>query len=178
MRTLGLLALLALLAEPARYVFFGRLPVQPDLVLGIVVVASLRLPPPRGAWAGLMLGVLRDLIQGTPVGSEALPLALVGWGVGILGRSVYREAFVTHVLVTLGAGLVKSVLSYCILRGGELGGLPVYLLRAALPSAALTALLVPLGDRSLLGARRRRATWTRSTLRTLREHEGKTFHKR
>jgi rod shape-determining protein MreD len=172
------LALLALLAEAVRYVFFGRLPIQPDLLLGIVVLASLRLPPPRGAVVGLVLGLLRDLLVGTPVGHEALPMALIGWFVGLLGRSVYREAFVTQVLMTLGAGLVKPILTYAILRGEDLAGLPLYFLRIGAPSAILTAFLAPLGERSLLRPRPRRFAWSRTTLRRLREYEGKTLFKR
>lgn len=178
MRTIAGLALLALLAEAVRYVFFGRIPIQPDLLLGIVVLASLRLPPPRGAVVGLVLGILRDLLVGTPVGHEGLPMALIGWSVGLLGRSVYREAFVTHVLMILGAGLVKPILTYVILRGDALAGLPLYFLRIGIPSAVLTSFLVPLGEWSLLRPRSRRFAWSRTTLRRLREHEGQTLFKR
>jgi rod shape-determining protein MreD len=176
MKTMWRLLLLAFLAELARYVLLGRLPVQPDLLVGIVVMAALRLPLPRGAAMGLALGLLRDLMAGNPIGTEALPITLVGWGVGLVGRSVYREAFVTHVLMTFGASLLKPLLTYGIVRG-DLSGLPWYFVRIAVPSAFLTALLVPLGDRSFRG-RTRRTTWSRSTLRTLREYERQSSIKR
>jgi len=170
LKTVGRLLALAFLAEIARYVLFGRIPAQPDLLVGIVVVAALRLPPPRGAVVGLALGLLRDLLAGNPAGTEALPITVIGWGVGLVGRSVYKEAFVTHVLMTFGAALLKPIMTYVIVRG-DLSGLPWYFVRIAVPSALLTALLVPLGDRSLRRGRNRRLVWSRTTLRTLREYE-------
>jgi rod shape-determining protein MreD len=176
-KTVGWLLLLAFAAEMIRYVLFGRFTAQPDLLLGIVVVAALRLPPPRGAVVGLCLGLLRDLMAGNPIGTEALPITLVAWGVGMAGRTVYREAFVTHALMTFGAGLLKALLTYGIVHG-DLSGLPWYFVRIALPSALLTAILVPLGDRSLRLGRNRRTGWTRNNLRTLREYEKQASFKR
>jgi rod shape-determining protein MreD len=176
-KTIGWLLLLAFIAEMIRYVMFGRFAAQPDLLLGIVVVAALRLPPPKGAVVGLCLGLLRDLVAGNPIGIEALPITLVAWGVGMAGRTVYREAFVTHVLMNFGAALVKPLLTYAIVHG-DLSGLPWYFVRIALPSALLTGILVPLGDRSLRLGRNRRTTWTRATLRTLREYEKQASIKR
>jgi len=101
----------------------------------------------------------------------------MGWGVGLVGRSVYREALVTHVLMTFGAALLKPIFTYVIVRG-DLSGLPWYVLRVAVPSAFLTALLVPLADRSLRLGRGRRPAWSRTTLRTLREYEKQAGIKR
>jgi rod shape-determining protein MreD len=176
-KSLGWMLLLAFVAEMIRYVIFGRFAAQPDLLLGIVVVAALRLPPPRGAVAGLCLGLLRDLLAGNPVGTEALPITVVGWGVGLVGRTVYREAFVTHVLMTFGAALTKPILTYATVHG-ELSGLPWYFVRIAVPSALMTAILVPIGDRSLRLGRSRRPAWSRTTLRTLREYEKQASIKR
>jgi rod shape-determining protein MreD len=176
-KTVGWLLLLAFAAEMVRYVLFGRFTAQPDLLLGIVVVAALRLPPPRGAVVGLCLGVLRDLVAGNPIGTEALPITLVAWGVGMAGRTVYREAFVTHVLMSFGAATAKPLLTYLIVHGG-LSGFFWYFVRIALPSAVMTAILVPLGDRALGLGRNRRTAWSRTTLRTLREYERQSTIKR
>jgi rod shape-determining protein MreD len=176
-KTVGWLLLLAFAAEMVRYVLFGRFAAQPDLLLGIVVVAGLRLPPPRGVVVGLCLGLLRDLLAGNPIGTEALPITLVAWGVGVAGRTVYREAFGTHVLMNFGAGMAKPLLTYLIVHGG-LSGFFWYFVRIALPSAVLTAILVPLGDRSLGLGRNRRPAWSRTTLRTLREYEKQASLKR
>jgi rod shape-determining protein MreD len=134
---------LALLLEAVRLVFFGRLPIQPDFLLGMVVVLALLKRPPTGAVAGFGLGVLRDLLYGSPIGIEALPLTLIGWGAGSLGRTMYRESPLTQGVIILAAGLFRGALLYLVLRGGQADGLFAYVFRIALPSAAVTALLVP-----------------------------------
>ncbi len=136
--------LLGLGLEALRLSLFARFPAQPDFLLGITVVVALARRPPAGAAAGFLLGAMRDVIYGNPIGAAALPMTLVGWAVGSLGRSVYRESGVTQGLVLMVAGLGKGFLVYLFLRGGELAGVPSYLLRVTLPTAVLTAFAVPL----------------------------------
>ena len=143
MRTLLVLAL-ALVLEAVRLSLFARFPAHPDFLLGLVVLIALARKPPAGAAAGFLLGVLRDLIYGNVIGVEALPMSLVGWLAGSFSRSVYRESPLTQVLFLFVAGLVKSALSFLLLGGGEPGALPRYMLGIGFPSAALTALAVPL----------------------------------
>lgn len=136
--------LLALVLESLRLALFGRFPVQPDLLLGMTVIVALARRPPAGAAAGFLLGGFRDLVYGGSIGVECLVLTLVGWGVGSLGRSVYRESGITQGLVLFIAGLGKGILVYLLLRGGDVSGVPAYGLRIALPSSILTAVTVPL----------------------------------
>lgn len=144
MKRLAALFGLSLVAEAFRVSLLARLPFHPDLLLGIVVLAALSRRPPSAAFTGFCLGLIRDLLYGRPVGYEAVPLALIGWTVGSLGRSVYRDSLATHVVVLFGAAVAKSLAGFLVLRGGELGGIAPYLLRVALPDAAATALLVPI----------------------------------
>lgn len=144
MRQLGLLFLLALIAEVFRLALLARLPVHPDILLGIVVLSSLNRSPQMGALTGFALGMIRDVFYSTPIGLEAFPMLAIGWVVASLGRSVYREAIITHIVVLLLAGLVKAGLGYLFLRGGELTGFFSYMFIVAFPSAFLTAVLVPL----------------------------------
>jgi rod shape-determining protein MreD len=141
-RILGLL-LLAVGLESLRIALFSRFPAAPDFLLGIVVLVALVRHSPVGAVAGFLLGALRDLLYGYPLGVEALPLSLVGWVVGSSGRSLYREALLTQAVVLLLAGLGKSLLGYWILSRGELAGSWIYLLRVGLPSSLVTALVIP-----------------------------------
>ena len=144
MRQLVMIFLLALISEVFRLSLLARLPVHPDILLGIVVLSSLNRSPQMGALTGFLLGMIRDVFYSTPVGLEALPMMGIGWVVASLGRSVYREAIITHIVVLLLAGLAKASLGYLFLRGGELSGFFAYLFRVAFPSAFLTAILVPL----------------------------------
>ncbi len=134
---------LALALEGLRLALFGRFTIQPDFLLGMTVILALARRPPVGAVAGFLLGAFRDLVYGTPIGVSALSLALVGWAVGSLGRSVYRESGLTQGLAILVAGLGQGILVYLLLRGGDIDGLISYMARVTLPSSMLTAALVP-----------------------------------
>jgi len=143
--TLLKLALLALLLETIRLVWLARFPAHPDFLLGMAVVVGLASGPHVGAGTGLALGLFRDLVYGAPPGTEAFPLALIGWLVGFLGRSVYREAPITRGTVLFIAGVLKGGMVYLILRSGDVEGLLPFTLRITLPASLLTALLVPWG---------------------------------
>lgn len=141
--TVLVVLVLAVVLEGLRLALFGRFGIQPDFLLGITVILALARRPPVGAVTGFLLGVLRDLVYGNPIGVSALPLALVGWAVGSLGRSVYRESGLTQGLVLLIAGLGHGLMVYVLLRGGDVDGLVAYGVHVTLPSAVLTAVLVP-----------------------------------
>jgi rod shape-determining protein MreD len=171
------LLLLALASEAVRLAVFARLPIHPDFLLGIVVLAALARHSPAGAVIGFCLGLLRDIIYGLPVGTEALPLAVAGWLVGSLGRSVYREALLTQMVVIFLAGLGKGAFGYLLLRGGEVSGLFTYLLRISFLSSLETALVVPLllrAGQDLFGGGR----LERMIVDRLRAYERKIFVKR
>ena len=144
MRTAGLLLLLAIVVESWRLAVPARIPIHPDFLLGIVVLGALTYRSPLGAVIGFGVGLIRDIIYGFPVGFAALPFTVVGWLVGSLGRSVYRESIVTQGLVILLAGLAKGSFDFMLLRGGELDGILVYLLRIRLLSSLETAIVVPI----------------------------------
>ncbi len=135
--------ILALLLEGLRLALFARFPVHPDFLLGLVVIIALARRSPTGALMGFILGAMRDLIYGQALGVETLSLALVGWVVGSLGRSVYREAALTQAVVLFLAATGKSILVYLFLGDGEAAGLLSYMVWVGLPSALLTAILVP-----------------------------------
>lgn len=177
MKALGGFLLLAVVLEALRLAWFARVPVHPDFLFGVVVLAALLRPSPTGAWVGLVLGLARDLIYGVAAGTNAFPLAVIGWGIGSLGRSVYREALLTQILVLFTAGLVKGGVGYLILGGGEVTGLFSYLMRIALPSSLETAILIPLVynlARDFWDGKRLRRLVTNS----LKAYERKIFVKR
>jgi rod shape-determining protein MreD len=160
--------MLAVGLEGLRLALFARFPVHPDFLLGLVVIIALARRSPAGALMGFFLGAMRDIAYGHALGVEALPLSLVGWAVGSLGRSVYREAAMTQAVVLFLAAFGNGVLVYLILGDGEAAGLVSYMLRVGLPSSLLTAILVPLLINVV-----ERVTHTR-----LRFHERKIFVKR
>jgi len=144
MKNGALLIAVVFLSESLRLAWLARFPAAPDFLLGIVVLVALSRRPPAGAAVGLALGFFRDVLYGGFFGVEGLSLTLVGWGVGSLGKAIYREAAVTQAVVILGAGLLRGALVYLLRTEADFAGLPGYVSVSAAPSAATTAILVPL----------------------------------
>jgi rod shape-determining protein MreD len=169
---------LALVLEALRLVLLARVPAHPDLLLGVVVIVALSRPAPAGAVAGFFLGLLRDVLYGVPLGTEALPLSLIGWGAGSLGRTVYRESPVTQAVVLFVASVLKGVLVYVLLRGGDQSGIFLYTVRISMPAAVQTAVVVPIGYGILRWLWRERRGLRRRVRRKLRSYEKSLYFKR
>jgi rod shape-determining protein MreD len=159
-----LLLAVALVFEALRLAWLARMPVAPDLLLGLTILLALRRRPPAAAGVGFLLGSLRDFIQGDPMSVETAAFTLSAWGASSLGRTIYRDSIITQGLMILGAGLVRGWLRYVTLSGEGTGGMFPYLVRVSFPSALATAILLPwaghylqrLGNRLRPGRRRRR----------------------
>lgn len=108
----GLLLVLALQTTLAAHLALGGVP--PDLVLVGVIVLGLRAGPGRGGAAGIVSGLLLDLLHGTRLGLFALAGGLAGWWSGEAARRLDPErgllrtwlavsAAALHALVVAGA---------------------------------------------------------------------------
>ena len=132
-----------LIAEPLRLVYFSRLGLSTDWLLGVAILATLITRAPRGAVIGFTLGAIRDVIGGQPIGFEAMMFCALAWIIGSAGRTVYREAFPTQVLMILGATLVHGVAIYLSVVG-TLQGVLLYLIKTVFLGALLPAVVIPL----------------------------------
>jgi rod shape-determining protein MreD len=64
-----------------------------------------------GPLAALLCGLMYDLRQGDYVGTSMIPLALVGWGIVRVRLSIFRENFVSQVVLTLTAIMAFALLA-------------------------------------------------------------------
>lgn len=66
--------------------------------------------------ASLWCGIVYDLITGTPPGTHAIPLGLVGYGIVNIRLSVFREQFISQLVLSLlaiiGFGVLCAALSW------------------------------------------------------------------
>ena len=138
-----LLAAGALVLESVRLAWLARFPGAPDLLLGLAVLLALRRRPASAAATGFLLGALRDVLAGDPLGVETAVFTVAAWGASSLGRTIYRESAITQALMILGAVLFRGWIRYVSLSGEGAGDMVLYLLRVSLPSALLTAILLP-----------------------------------
>jgi rod shape-determining protein MreD len=118
--------------------------VFPDLPLLIVVNWSLVRGAREGIVWGFVAGVAMDLLSGAPFGAATLSLMVVGLLSGLASATVVRARFVlppvTVFLATLVYDLVFLSVVQVVGHPVEWGGT---LLRIALPSALLNAVLTP-----------------------------------
>jgi rod shape-determining protein MreD len=138
------LMFLAVILEALRLAWFTRFPLYPDFLLGLTVIIALTRRPPAGAAAGLFLGLFRDFLYGPPLGTEAIPFALVGWMVGSMGRTLYRDSALTQGLAMIAGGLGRGIIVYLLMTEGDLPGMGGHLLREVAPASLVTAIVVPI----------------------------------
>ena len=88
--------------------------VSPDFMLLVTICAGLAGGADTGAIVGFVAGLLIDLfLHATPFGLSALTYCLIGYGVGVLRRTVLREGGLlapATALVASAAGVVLFVL--------------------------------------------------------------------
>jgi len=75
----------------------------------------------RGApLASLWCGLMYDLLSATPLGTHAIPLGLVGYGIVNIRLSVFREQFISQLVLTLlaiiGFGVFSSGMEWMVFR--------------------------------------------------------------
>ncbi|MFZ5627225.1 MAG: rod shape-determining protein MreD [Bacillota bacterium] len=100
-----LLSLLAgLLAEKSLWPFLGFYGSGPDFVLILTVFVALYHGRRRGAWFGLLAGLLQDMLFGYFIGLSALAKWLTAYFVGELDQIIYKEiSFIPAAFVFFGA---------------------------------------------------------------------------
>ncbi len=85
----------------------------------------------RGApLAAVWCGIFYDLIAGSPLGTHAIPLGLVGFGIVNVRLSVFREQITSQIILTLlaiiGFGVLSASLSWAAFKiAGPKDALPV-----------------------------------------------------
>lgn len=147
--------------QRAVFVEHTVLDVKVQLVLAFVAAAGAAGGSERGAIAGFTLGTMFDLIEGTPVGSTALPMLVAGVVAGLLALVVADpQWWLAAIFVALGAAAGEAMMPVVRLFIGESDPWPPDMATVvpvvALSSALLSPLLVPIARWCL---RIKRAAW-------------------
>lgn len=141
---------LALLIEGSILSFFIIERALPDLILVMVISLGFILGERRGATIGLCAGLLQDVLLGSALGFFALAKMLLGYGVGLLGRELYREQLLAPVLLVFLGTLLHELVVYFLVSQFLGVSMPVDLSpgRLFVPKAfynmGLTLLIYPL----------------------------------
>jgi rod shape-determining protein MreD len=94
----------------------------------LAVFYALYAAEPAATLAALVCGLMYDLRNSDYLGTSAIPLALVALGIARVRLSIFREHFVSQVIVTLLSVLAFALLSavYRKLIGAPLDGGPAH----------------------------------------------------
>ncbi|MCS7172201.1 MAG: rod shape-determining protein MreD [Armatimonadetes bacterium] len=156
---LGVCLVGAVVVEP---VLARRLPlVRLDLVLLVVVAWALCRGPEAGAGAGLLGGLLQDLLSGHALGLEMGPKVLVGLLSGLWRDVAHPGSVGVQVLAVLGGAGIDTLASWgvrALVGWPTVGGRPGEILLFAFSHAAMAPLVYWAVRRGSEGGRPSRAT--------------------
>ena len=133
-----------------------------QIVLALVAAAGAAGGSERGAVAGFTLGVMFDLVEGTPIGSTAIAFTLAGAVAGLLALiAADPQWWLNAIFVGLGAAVGEAMIPVVRIFIGEENPWPSQMVRVvvivSVSAMVLSPLLVPLGRWCL---RIRSAEWT------------------
>ena len=115
----------------ARINLFG---VRPDLILVVTVCFGLLYGPLPGLYVGLAGGFLLDLAGGGILGINLLLKALLGYGAGYMGRTVFKDNFLIPLAVSAVGTLAGEIAAFiCLTTFGWQGRFFNYLFTTILP---------------------------------------------
>lgn len=139
MAMVGLLLLLHFLLRP----WLTGLPVGPDLLIGGLLLAALRVQAGTAAVIGFVLGPLEAAMELGQPGTYAFVLTLTGYLAARSRDILFADAAIfVAVYLFVGTWLARAAL--ILLAGGS--GSPVAPLAVALLDAAVTAIVCTLAD--------------------------------
>lgn len=161
---LGTVAALALQTTIARFVIRGTVAV--DLVLVVVVYASLVSGPVTGLLTGTFAGLMQDALSSGVVGIGGLSKTVVGFLTGIIGTQFIVSQSLPRFVVFFGATLVHAVIFiglYTIIGARPFGTATAAVVGQAVGNAVVGVVAFQLAE-LLPGAVERRRT-TRGRVR-------------
>jgi rod shape-determining protein MreD len=88
--------------------------VKPDLLFILVVFSGYSFGSFYGEVTGFISGLFHDSISNSPLGFLAFPKMIMGFIIGMLGRSVIKSNLVTITLLLFVASVVKGIITLMI----------------------------------------------------------------
>jgi rod shape-determining protein MreD len=121
-----------------------------QVVLALAAAAGAAGGSERGAVAGFTLGIMFDLVEGTPLGSTAIAFTLAGAVAGLLALvAADPQWWLSAIFVGLGAAVGEAMIPVVRIFIGEEDPWPSEMLKVVaivtVAAMVLSPLLVPLG---------------------------------
>jgi len=119
--------------------------IKPELVMLIAIFNGFLLGAREGAFLGFAGGVIEDLVSGSYIGLNALSCMVAGYLAGSGGERFFKENILVSTGIAFFSAAAGLTANYLLLMhaGIYLPALHAFL-RVIFPSAAYTAVLLPL----------------------------------
>lgn len=88
--------------------------VMPNLMLLIVICVAFMQGESDGLFVGIIGGLLHDCFYGQYIGSNLFLYAIIGYIVGIVCRSLYKDNFFAPVVTSIIAILCYEFFFFCV----------------------------------------------------------------
>jgi rod shape-determining protein MreD len=94
-----LAALAAVLLQTTLLPLIFPMHAAPDLVLLLVIFFALQRQTTLSLWVAFLAGLAQDVLSGSPLGLNAALLLCVGYGIGLLRGTLFKENLTAQVLI-------------------------------------------------------------------------------
>lgn len=126
----------------ANLMTFWRL--TPSLAVIVISLAGLKQGTPAGVWTGLWAGFLADCFHPASFGLYSASGTAIGYLAGMVRERIYREQLFSQAALIASLTAIHTTIAFFGREGGSLSTYPWYVVRFAMGSAVLTALVAAL----------------------------------
>ena len=116
--------------------------VKPDLLFIVIVYISYSFGSFNGQVAGFVGGLFHDVVSRSPLGLLTFPKVVLGFLVGMFGRGMFKNTFITIAIMLLLASLLKGVVTLFLCYIFHHGSVS-QILSVIIPESFYNAILAP-----------------------------------
>lgn len=100
------LAVINVILESTLFQYTRILGIKPDFTLIIIVAYGIMRGSPYGAFTGLGMGLLIDIMYGRTIGINALSYMVTGYIIGQFHENVFKDSFIPAIVLNFFAVVV------------------------------------------------------------------------
>lgn len=113
-RWITLIAFFVFFLESTLLQYIRPFGVMLDLSLIVIVVLAMIHGEKTGYLAALICGALRDLIYSEVIGVNVLIFVTIVWLLGKLGRTYFKDNYLTSFILTFVMTIIYNLMYYCV----------------------------------------------------------------
>lgn len=123
---------------------------RPDLLFIVIVYYGYTFNSFYGEVTGFVGGLFHDAVSRSPLGLLTLPKVIIGFAIGLIGRSIVRSNVFTRFLLVGGATFVKGVITLLltmVFHEAAVSDITRVIIPETFYNALLSSILFPIFDK-------------------------------